>query len=138
MKKLQLVAFGLATLSAACGSSSPAAPTRSLPVALIESMGNLTTSNCFGSSCSGFQFEVTNTGPGCASTLDLAGDVTLTKDDGTKSTARWTLTLGEKVAGVFKHGEVRTATRDSGDLRDTPGHGSYSITVTHQTTVACQ
>lgn len=132
MRKLIL----LVSCVSACGKSAlPTAP--SIPSANIIATSNLQLDRCVNFSCSDFHFNVTNNGPGCASTTDLAGTVTLTKEGGAVSTASWTLTLGEQASGIFRPGQTKTAARASGSLNDSGGNGNYTITITRQTNVAC-
>lgn len=120
----------------ACGGTTTPTPEIIQP-AVIVATGNLTYDLCLGNDCSDFHFSVTNAGTGCASTTDLAGTVTLTNGAGVTSTANWVLTLGEKATGVFRPGQVKTATRDSGSLRSAAGNGTYNIALTKRTDVKC-
>ena len=130
-RRLRLL-LGLTLVSAGCGSSGTPTVPAPIPAASITGTGSLNVTS------TGLSFSVRNDGPGCASTTDLAGTVTLTGANGSVFTVDWTLTLGEKQSGIFRPNEVKAAQDAGGILSDSGGARTWSVRVTKQTNVRCQ
>jgi hypothetical protein len=131
MKKILWVA--LSVIATACGGGSPTAPSQ-LPAARIVGVGQLTQSGCSGGHCSFAHFEVKNEGPGCASTTDLAGTVSLFDSNNVRLTeADWELTLDSKTHGghgIFRPGEIVQA-RATGSMTWVHDNNAYNGTTAH-------
>ena len=134
--------FGVALLACvpACGGS-PTSPAKAVPVANITGTGSLTQGSCVGNSCGYSRFTLRNTGPGCASTLDLSGTVSIRETAGgpVVASAKWEPTLGSKSGGVFHPADsVYLGTMDAvgGDMLWLHGNHIWEITVV-QTNVPC-
>lgn len=91
--------------------------------------------SCVGVDCFDFHFDLINEGPGCVDPTTLEGNIVL-NDNGTTSSATWTLTLGSQV-GIFMPNQTRRATRDSGILKNLSSAGSATTTISKMTTIAC-
>lgn len=136
MQTSHAIILALAAVTFACAGS-PSAP--SVPSPAVHAVGQLTFDTCVNSSCDGVRFSVTNEGPGCADPTTLHGNVMLRENDTVVKTGDWELTLGEKVAGVFKPGQTRQAVGSFGTLTNVANHVyTFQASVTSETAISCQ
>jgi hypothetical protein len=134
LKKLLGITMAVA-IGSACGGS-PTAPVKQTPSANITAFGQMTQFSCAFDTCDTSQFSLRNNGPGCASTTDLSGTVTVVNAAGvTVGTAEWELTLGSKALGVFRPDAELQA--NVGRLPWLSGTNNVQVRITKQTNIPC-